>query len=444
MALPMMILAQESQPATETVIVEGVGKTEASAKKAAYKEAVAKVVGVLIDSSTLVKNDKIISEELLEYSGGFVKNAEVLSTKTDDEGLVRVKVKCLIEKAQVKRKLEDMKVLVVKVDGASLAAREMTQEDMRKNAATLVNKALEERKKIYEVKMPKKLEELEKQDNSCVYLPVSVEFNEAKFKAWVDNWVPVFDKMAIDKKSGVTNYKISGRTYSTGGSGYEATEDKFLQEFIEASKIPSSQTFYLLVAANTFKTGPVQYHAYKIPCGIRQIKCLSQNYTDPKSNQNLSIKPDILFTSATIRSKSNDLMYSGTCAKYSIIKGPNEYVKNPKQRRNGSSWFDNFSIADQILYNVGIPKNPITEEVADLNINAHPKCALIIIPPFPGHACNSLERIDQETQFFQVGNFGCFFEIDLSKLRLEDIDKVETSIQWNKYTGLKGSGRKAE
>ena len=32
----------------ESVIVEGLGKTEASAKKAAYKEAVAKVVGVLI------------------------------------------------------------------------------------------------------------------------------------------------------------------------------------------------------------------------------------------------------------------------------------------------------------------------------------------------------------------------------------------------------------
>ena len=82
----MMILAQESQTESESVVVEGVGKTEASAKKAAYQEAVAKVVGVLIDSSTLVKNDKIINEELLEYSGGFVTKSEMISSMKETAG----------------------------------------------------------------------------------------------------------------------------------------------------------------------------------------------------------------------------------------------------------------------------------------------------------------------------------------------------------------------
>ena len=51
---------------TETVTVEGVGKTEASAKKAAFREAIQKVVGVLIDANTQVKNEEIIKDEVLE------------------------------------------------------------------------------------------------------------------------------------------------------------------------------------------------------------------------------------------------------------------------------------------------------------------------------------------------------------------------------------------
>ena len=392
----------------ESVIVEGLGKTEASAKKAAYKEAVAKVVGVLIDSSTLVKNDKIIDEELLEYSGGFVKKAEILSSKTDDEGLVRVRVKCLIEKAQVKRKLEDMKVLVVKVDGASLAAREMTQEDMRKNAATLVNKALEERKKIYEVKMPKKLEELEKQENGCVYLPVSVEFNEAKFKAWVDNWVPVFDKLALEKTSGISNYKKQERSdYFTSGYGDAATEDRFFKPLIKDSEsISSSQMFYLVVATNSLKTGPVQYHAYKIPCGIQQIDGLGY-----------------INTTAAIRSKSNDLMYSGVCERYGVIQENKGYIKNPQAQRN----HDRCSVFDTKIvrpWDAGIGENGI-----DYN-SAYPKRAIIIIPPFPGHL--GLNPYSQENKFYYVGNFGCFFKVYLSELNLNDIEKIEASIEWKK------------
>jgi hypothetical protein len=45
----------DSSPKTEPVIVEGVGKSEASAKKAAYKEAAARVVGVLVDGPTSIR-----------------------------------------------------------------------------------------------------------------------------------------------------------------------------------------------------------------------------------------------------------------------------------------------------------------------------------------------------------------------------------------------------
>jgi hypothetical protein len=410
----------------ESVIVEGLGKTEASAKKDAYKEAVAKVVGVLIDSSTLVKNDKIIDEELLEYSGGFVKNADVLSTKTDDEGLVRVKVKCLIEKAQVKRKLEDMKVLVIKVDGASLAAREMTQEDMRKNAATLVNKALEERKKIYEVKMPKKLEELEKQENGCVYLPVSVEFNEAKFKAWVDNWVPVFDKLALEKTSGVINY----RTLKASGKGqYEVNNERFLQGLLIKSKAVSrNQSFYLMVALNTLKEGPVQFNAYKIPCGTPEITPINRFKIDPNTRQYKFYKGDNLTINTSIKTKANELIYSQECDFFSVIRGKRGYYKNPDRDFYAENEFHGrVSIAEKNINMSGNLRGLLgLGQVADSDSDGHAIAALVITPPIPGH----FFREGESTRLFTPGNFGCFFEIDISKIRLNSIDKIETLIDW--------------
>ena len=161
-AFPIMVFAQELQPATETIVVEGVGKTETSAKKAAYKEAVAKVEGVLIDSSTLVKNDKIIEEELLEYSGGFVTKSEMISSMKNDEGLVRVKMKCTVEKAQIKKKLQEFKLIETQFDGESAAAMEMSKSEVQKNAATIIDKCINERKKIYTLALPSKFEALEK------------------------------------------------------------------------------------------------------------------------------------------------------------------------------------------------------------------------------------------------------------------------------------------
>jgi len=209
----------DSSPKTETVIVEGIGKSEASAKKAAYKEAVARVVGVLVDSTTLIKNDKIIDEELLEYSGGFVTKAELISSKTDDEGLVRVRVRCVVEQAQVRKKLESLKVfnartVVVNVDSESLAAKEMGKADMQKNATELIEKAMNERKQVYSVVLPRDLSSVEKNIDGQYLIPAKIQIDKEKHKAWVKNWFPVFDKMAISKKSFISKL-IDGGIYDS-------------------------------------------------------------------------------------------------------------------------------------------------------------------------------------------------------------------------------------
>src|ERR1700721_3602386 len=64
---------KQADAAQTVVVAEGIGKDEKEALKAAFRDAVGRVVGTLVDAETLVKNDPVISEKILEFSGGFDK-----------------------------------------------------------------------------------------------------------------------------------------------------------------------------------------------------------------------------------------------------------------------------------------------------------------------------------------------------------------------------------
>ena len=254
----------------ELVIVEGVGKTEASAKKAAYKEAVAKVVGVLIDSSTLVKNDKIIEEELLEYSGGFVTKAELVSSKKDEEGLVRVKVRCVVEKAQIRKKLEDIKVLVVKIDGASFAASEMTKAELLKNATLIIDKAFNERKLIYSAILPKDLSSVEKDIDGLYLIPVKIQFDKAKQKQWSTNWFPLFEKLATKKSTFIS--KLSYDDTNVYWSDYENPLRKYYNDKDNNVKNGSMN---IIVPESITSDNTIKWQHFQLPYDWSKSKTLA-------------------------------------------------------------------------------------------------------------------------------------------------------------------------
>ena len=257
--------ARSEEAQTESVTAEGVGKTEASAKKAAFKEAIQKVVGVLVDSSTQVKNEEIIKDELLEYSGGFVSKSETLSSKKDDEGLFRVKVKCVVEKAQVKKKLESLSVITVKVDGLNLALKESSQADLRKNAASFISKAMTERKTCFKVEFPKTLEGIKRSEKGELKFPVRVNLDQEATKKWLDNWMPVFSKMAEAQMSGISQF-----------SG-EQCRDVYNEVRRNAKlKDPNrSETLFLIVAESISSDLRVKWRGFKVPCDLSKLDPIS-------------------------------------------------------------------------------------------------------------------------------------------------------------------------
>jgi len=386
-ALPIMVLAQESQPATETVIVEGVGKTETSAKKAAYKEAVAKVVGVLIDSSTLVKNDKIIKEELLEYSGGFVTKSEMISSMKDDEGLVRVKIKCTVEKAQVKKKLQEFKILEVKVDGASIAAMEMSKETMQKNASVLLNKAIKEREKIFTAILPSKFESLDKTNDGKYIIPVYLAYNQEKLKIWTQNWLPVFAKMSINNGTTISNLQKTGPN-SVGEFG--------LIEINSPEQLPYNiderQNLIVILPISITPSGGIKSQWFLIPCKRSDVAAVKL-----ENDYGYAIELCKLKLELSIKAKNGDDIFISESTRFGNLDSSSS---RPLARLN-----------------------PLISEVT--GIAAHFRKGLIFPPLISRQYYGS-----GNTYYFLPGKYGCIFEAEIANDDLPKIDKMTANISW--------------
>ena len=68
---------------------KGSGKDRDEALKDAFREAVRKVVGAYVEEETVVKNDQVIKDQVLTYSGGCVKTHGILSEDSTG-GIVQV------------------------------------------------------------------------------------------------------------------------------------------------------------------------------------------------------------------------------------------------------------------------------------------------------------------------------------------------------------------
>jgi hypothetical protein len=132
---------------TETVISEGVGKTAEEALQDALRGAVRQVVGAVVDAETLVKNDQIITDQVLTYSDGLIQSYKELSSQEDD-GLFRKRIAAQLVRRSVVARLQGMSVTVKPIAGKDLAAAVVTRQEARENGAALLQKCLAELPKV--------------------------------------------------------------------------------------------------------------------------------------------------------------------------------------------------------------------------------------------------------------------------------------------------------
>jgi hypothetical protein len=190
---------KQADAAQTVVVAEGIGKDEKEALKAAFRDAVGRVVGTLVDAETLVKNDAVISEKILEFSGGFVKTYETIKTEKTGEGLIKIQIKATVEKLQITGRLTDVKVAVRDVRGEDLLAEKMTKDEAKKNATELLAKLYTDLPSLLKAEAKGQPQLTDTRDG--VYLDVMISVDEKRYGSFVKKAIGLLDKIAMVKDS---------------------------------------------------------------------------------------------------------------------------------------------------------------------------------------------------------------------------------------------------
>jgi hypothetical protein len=147
-SLPKILPPQSSSNETASVmevIAAGVGLTQEAAQKDAYRNAVRQVVGLYVDSQTLVENDELIEDKVLTASNGVVRTAKTIpSSVTEENGLWRLRARVTVEVTEVTSRLAEAKVIKQKIDGESMFAKAMSKMEKKQSTEELLKELFAE------------------------------------------------------------------------------------------------------------------------------------------------------------------------------------------------------------------------------------------------------------------------------------------------------------
>lgn len=139
-ALQMLPVAHAAD-ATATVEVEGIGKDTDTALRQAWSAAVAEVVGTMVDAKTVVVNNKLIQDQILVFSKGYVEKSETLSSKVEG-GMTRVRVRATVRRSDVVKKIDDLRAQKLWVDGAAMVTGATSSYDQDLKRAEMLGALL--------------------------------------------------------------------------------------------------------------------------------------------------------------------------------------------------------------------------------------------------------------------------------------------------------------
>lgn len=128
------------------VLVGGYGISREKALNDAFKEAVRQVVGVVIDSETILFNEKIIKDEILTASNGYIVKFDIISEEKDEE-IYKIKIKADVATQNIRDKIKALNIASFKMDGNNLKNKiieQQTKAISEQEKSTLTEKYLNE------------------------------------------------------------------------------------------------------------------------------------------------------------------------------------------------------------------------------------------------------------------------------------------------------------
>ena len=231
-ALAIARTANADEPAARTVVVaEGVGTGADDAVKDALRNAVRQVVGAVVDAQTLVKDDKIIADKVITYSGGFVKAFQELD-KSERQGLFRVRIAAEVERRAVVAKLNEANVKVTAVDGKGLFAEVVTDLEASKNAKSLLASALKDfpRNSMTAAVVGKPAIESKKEGFVSARFDIEVKPDMKAYESAALKLKDVLDRIALDKGEFTLTYQRLKDHFDANFVEFTPKESGFLDD----------------------------------------------------------------------------------------------------------------------------------------------------------------------------------------------------------------------
>lgn len=212
-ALSTLSLSFAAEPEKiEKVVATGIGINLDKAKQNAIRNAVEQVIGTYVSSDTLVKNNQVIKDQILSYSGGYLKEMKVLSEEKTDDGLFSAKIEALVISTKLKRKIESLNIAVKKLEGESLFSEAFSKIELKKSSGIILAKAFSKYPKAaYELQIgkPKIISTNSNTNTANIEVPIVYRWDQ-KFLSELEE---TLKQISFDKYKNISFSKVEYSTY---------------------------------------------------------------------------------------------------------------------------------------------------------------------------------------------------------------------------------------
>lgn len=272
MAAQLLAAPETSKPLT-TIVAEGTGKDQREARQMAFREAVSRAVGTLIDAETRVENDRIVRDQILEFSNGFVRTYETLEVEQLAGGRVRVRIRATVEQLRLMERLKEAEVPIKEFRGADLAAEKVTRKDGREAATGLLTKLYAEIPKLAkaEVRGKPRLSP----DGSGAVVNLSVSVDREAYAAFSKKAATLLDRLATAKDSialtATTVPGLHGRLRYEPASGLRP-RDVFSKPDLGAKTPPGYAVWLATIGENASK---LRWNLYWVDAEVPKVADLA-------------------------------------------------------------------------------------------------------------------------------------------------------------------------
>lgn len=125
----------------KTIITTGIGKNEEQAKQAAFKIAIESVVGSVLVSNRESRNDKLVQDEIINHSAGYIDSYKIISQKSLSNG-VEITVESQVKSSRIANRILGLHDTSQKIDGDKMTTQYKTYMADRKTGDELIGTVL--------------------------------------------------------------------------------------------------------------------------------------------------------------------------------------------------------------------------------------------------------------------------------------------------------------